>query len=661
MAISKIKKIEILGLEKDKEEALALLQKLGLVELISIQESALARGTETTAIETNLLQIAEAITYLSSFQEDAGFLEGMVKLRPLVYQQELQEVVTSFNYKELVHKLSQLRSDTKNLLQQKERLIQERQLLTPWQALKIPLEQIHSTSTCGIVLGILRRRDYINLLNDCKKNKIDLFCETVNQDKTNSYLAILYLKDEFERLEQLLKNHRFNFITLSRRKGTAQDRLLEINREILVLDDQIQDAKKRTLELSKEQFKLMVIYDYLDNIKKRQDVDGYLAKQQYTFLVRGLIRKKETATLEKELSHKFKDIAIFISDPKPGEDIPTALENKPMVSPFEAVTNLYGQPLYNGLDPTKFLAPFFAVSFAFCLLDAGYGLLLSAIVLIFLRKKQISAAAKNFLRLFLFMGIATIFAGLITGSFFGDLIFRLPKNFSPIQNILKRFILFDPVKDSLLFLGLTLALGFIQIWIGVLIMFFKSLRTDRFRAFVLDLPTLLVQTSLLMLGLVFAKALPAFMLKISGILFVIAASLVIFYQFKANREISLKIFWSIFGVYSIVTGNFLADTLSFSRIFALGLTGGLLGMAINTMLFPKGEINNVFALLGAVIAILILFISHLLNLGISILGAYVHTSRLQYLEFFTKFFESGGRPFRPFREEAKYIFLAKTK
>ncbi len=173
----------------------------------------------------------------------------------------------------------------------------------------------------------------------------------------------------------------------------------------------------------------------------------------------------------------------------------------------------------------------------------------------------------------------------------------------------------------------------------------------------LDLPTLLVQTGLLLLVLVSAGILPAGLLRFVLGLLITAAMGVIYYQWTSNREISLKIFWSVFGIYSIITGNFLADTLSFSRIFALGLTGGLLGMAINTMLLPSAPVRGLAGFVGLAVASLALCAGHLINLAISVLGAYVHTSRLQYLEFFTKFFESGGRQFKPFKLENKYVFL----
>lgn len=128
--------------------------------------------------------------------------------------------------------------------------------------------------------------------------------------------------------------------------------------------------------------------------------------------------------------------------------------------------------------------------------------------------------------------------------------------------------------------------------------------------------------------------------------------LIIIYQCKTQRELALKIFWSIYGLYGIIVGNFLADTLSFCRIFALGLTTSLLATAINEIYFILPQILRLVLIPGFVL-------THLLNLGINLLGAYVHTSRLQYLEFFTKFFESQEEPFRPFKREFEFVQLGK--
>ncbi|MFH1244936.1 MAG: V-type ATP synthase subunit I, partial [Candidatus Omnitrophota bacterium] len=659
MAISAINKIEIIGLQEDKSAVLDLLQESATVELIAAKDDSAGRPALPAQSSTDILKVEEAIHYLTSFQKGEGLLSGMIKLKPMVYQKELQEVLEAFDYKGLLDKLAQLRNRLKTLQQEMDRLLLEKHLLTPWVDLQLPLEQLHqATGHCGIVLGTLPTPDYEHFSEDCRKTGMRLFCDIVHQVRSGTYLVVVYLKEEFEPLEIMLKKHRFNFISLGRHQGTARERLQELTHHLRETDKQIQEIKKEIADLSAEQFKLQVIYDYLFNINYREDTEKRIAAQRWTFYLCGWIRCRDVQKLKERISQRVNKAAVFISPPRPDEDIPTALENKPALEPFEAVTNLYGQPKYNSIDPSGVLALFFVLSFGFCLLDAGYGIILTGLMFFFLKKKNISTPGRNLLRLFFFAGLATIFAGIITGSFFGDLISRLPAQFALVKDIQRKLVLFDPIKDSLVFLGLALVLGSIQIWTGILVKFLVDLRSDKPAAFLLDLPTLFIQTSLLILVMVFLKFLPAYMLNTAAGLFVVSAMIVIYYQWNSNKELSLKIFWSIFGLYSIITGNFLADTLSFSRIFALGMAGGLLAMAMNTMLFPQGYIHNIFDFIKVVLAALILFLSHILNLGISVLGAYVHTSRLQYLEFFSKFFVSGGRPFRPFKKENKYIFLA---
>lgn len=659
MAISAISKIEIIGLQEDKARLLDLLQESGTVELIEAKEDYAGSPSLPAQASTDIARMEEAIHYLGGLRKDEGLLSGMVKLKPMVYQKELQEVLAAFDYQALIDKLTRLRNYLKTLLQDKDRLLLEKRLLIPWENLSLPLEQIHQADGhCGVILGALPAGDYAHLEEECRKSGLRLFCDVVNQGRSDTYLAVVYLKEEFEQLEALLKKYRFNFVALGRHQGTACERLQELAGQLADADTRIQKIREEIAALCAEQFKLQAVYDYLFNINKKEETGKSIAAQRWTFYLCGWIRRRDVAMLKERIGQKNPQSAVFISQPRPDEDIPTALENKPAIQPFEAVTNLYGQPKYNSIDPSGLLSLFFVLSFGFCLLDAGYGMILAGLMFFFLKKKNISAPGRSLLRLFFFAGLAAVFAGLITGSFFGDLISRLPEQFACMKNIQQKLVLFDPIKDSLVFLGLALALGSLQIWTGILVKFLMDLRGDKLAAFMLDLPTLLIQTSLLMLVMVFAKFLPASMLNAAVALFVISAIMVIYYQWNSNTEISLKIFWSIFGLYSIITGNFLADTLSFSRIFALGMAGGLLAMAMNTMLFPQGQIHNIFGFIIAVLGVLILFFSHILNLGISVLGAYVHTSRLQYLEFFSKFFVSGGRPFRPFRKENKYIFLA---
>jgi V/A-type H+-transporting ATPase subunit I len=683
MAIAKIKKIEIIGLQEEKDKILALLQNLGIVQLIEIQEENLTKNIPLVSSETNLLEIEEAISYLASFQEKKGFFKGLIKPKPLVYEQQLKEVIAHFDYQGLLKELSALRNHLKNLTQHKEHLIQERRLLTPWQPLMIPLDQIHCpTQKCGILLGVLSSRDYLNLLENCKSKEINLFCEAIHQDKTNAYLLILYLQEEFESLEAILKIYHFNFITLTRHKCFVKDRLLEINREVLILEDQIRETKDKIARLSAEQFKLMALYDYLANINYRQTADKNLAKQQFTFCLRGWIKHKDIKLLEKELGLKFKNAVIFISEPQPEEVIPVDLENKRLLQPFEFITKIYGMPKYNEVDPTPFLAPFFFLYFGFCLSDAGYGLMLVLLCWFILRKFSRSSgippkAGKlgpqglRFFRLFFFCGISTIIIGALTGSWFGnlfDLLAQENKLFLPLKRFKDFLIILDPLKEPTKLLGIALSFGIIQVWFGNIVAGIGNFKNKRYLNIILDqVPMLTLLFGLTGLGMIFLRLLDNTHIGLFKNATLLAAIALIFTQGRAEKGVGSKLFYGIYNLYSSLSG-YLSDILSYSRLWALGLVTGVMASTINLISIQFSQIfislvpifnklNFIKIFLSSIILIAIFVSGHSVSFLMNILGAFVHPLRLQFVEFFSKFFKSGGDTFRPFKVESKYINL----
>lgn len=671
--IAKIKKIELIGLGKDKDSLLTLLQKLGKVQLINLQQEAVGISPQTISQDTNLLELQEAISFLASFKEEKPrFLQSVANLKPVIYQKQLKEVINNFDWQGLLKELSELRNHLKHLTQHRERLIQEGHLLAPWHKLKIPLDQMHDTQNCGILLGVVASRDYANLLENCKAEEISLFCETISQDRTNAYLVIIYLKEKFERLEVILKNHHFNFVILSRHKGTAEDRLLEINREVLVLDDQMQDAKHKIVELSHHQFKLMVVYDYLANINHRQGVDKVLLKQQFTFYLSGWVKYKDTALLEREITHNFKDITIFISDPKEEEIVPVILENKKLIRPFEFITQIYGMPKYNELDPTPFLAPFFFLYFGFCVSDGGYGIMLVLISWFILKKFKLGPQGTKFWRLFLFCGISTIIMGALTGSWFGNLFDMLAESnkiFLSLKKFKDSLVLLDPLKEPTKLLGLALSFGIIQVWFGNIVAALGNIKNRRYWDIILDqIPILTLLFGLTGLGLIFLKLLGQTQLNLFKYAVLISTIALILTQGRSEIGIGAKLFYGAYNLYSAFSG-YLSDILSYSRLWALGLVTGVMAVTINliavqfSQIIPSvipflDKISFIKILISAIVLITIFVFGHAVSLLMNLLGAFVHPVRLQFVEFFSKFFKSGGSAFRPFKIETKYINIS---
>ena len=669
MAISKIKKIEIIGLERDKEPLLTELRRLGVMQLIEVQAKGQSSAAQTAHLEVSLSEIEEEISFLSSFREQAGGFGGIVKFKPLIFEERQQELIATFDYKALLAELAHLRNHYKGITQHRERLIQEKHLLSPWSHLKLSLEEIYYKQHCGVILGILNTRDFENFCGQIEEKKINTFVEVVEQDKANTYLTILYIRDDFELLEALLKNTHFNFVTLPRHNCTVKERIFEINGEILFVEDRLAGMKEKLSGLSEEQLNLMVMYDYLNNIRKTQEADRNLEKQQFTFLLKGWIRQKDQKSLEDVISAKFKDAAVFVSSPKEGEEVPVVLENKSLIQPFEFITSIYGMPKYNELDPTPFLAPFFFIYFGFCVSDAGYGFMLVLMCWFMLKKFRLGPQGKKFFKLFLFCGISTIIIGILTGSWFGnlpDILAENSKAFIPLKKMKDAMVVLDPLQEPTKLLGIALTFGIVQVWFGIIVAAIGNIKNKRYLDIVFDQVTMLIFLfGLTGLGLIFLKLLDAKNQAIFQYASLVGAIGLTLTQGRSEKGIGAKLFYGIYNLYNSLSG-YLSDILSYSRLWALGLVTGVMAATINMISIQFAQIfvslipvlNKIVIiklLLSGIIIAVIFVLGHIVSFFMNLLGAFVHPVRLQFVEFFSKFFKSGGRTFKPFEIESKYI------
>lgn len=665
MAITPIQKIDIIAHKEHRKEVVKYLQDRGLVQIVEVKEEKVPLPIEEERdIEKELGNLSYILKFFSSFEEKGGLLESFVKPKFLLSWKEFEKITKEFDYQEIYEKCKRLENRLNRLKHTFRKLHSWRAEVFPWLDLDMLLSDVHPTEKTEVVLGAISFRVIANLLKDLKKATQErLFFKVISEIKVKKYILLIYLKEDSQKVSETLKGYNFEQvlyphlgITPFQLNSFIDERLVKAERERGELI-----AKSKAL-LEKSKVKVVALYDYLTNLKAQRDIQNSFSQTYGTFRISGWIKKEDVEGLKGDLEKRFKDIEVVTKDPSPEERVPIALENRRVIRPFEMVTRLYGYPQYRAVDPTPFLAPFFALSFGLCLTDAGYGLLLVLFSLLLLGKLSSKIEMKGFFHLFMLGGLATIFCGAITGGWFGDIIDRLPQSLIFFKNLKDSCVLFDPVEKTLLFLVLVLVLGFIQVWAGVAIKTVKDFKMRDYKSALLqDFPTLGIQSGLLLLLLTLFGVLPKaiFLYPVVGLL-LLSTLLIISNQWRINKEFALKIFWSIFGIYTIVAGNFLADTLSYVRLFALGLATGLLAKAVNEITFLVPSILQSLKIpifIGGLVAVVVFCIGHLVNIAINILGAYVHSSRLQYLEFFTKFFEGGGRPFMPFKREEEYTTI----
>ena len=340
-----------------------------------------------------------------------------------------------------------------------------------------------------------------------------------------------------------------------------------------------------------------------------------------------------------ELKHYLAESEAYyeIADPKPEDDVPICLDNKGFFRLFEPIMRLYMLPKYNELDLTPFFAPFFMLFFGLCLGDSGYGLfMLLAVTLYRLVAKNISVTMKPVLTLVQLLGASTMACGLLTGTCFG---FNLYEIELPFFQSLKEAVSLDNQQ----MFNLSLILGGVQIIFGMILKAVNQSIQFGFKYAVGTIGWLLILVSTAI-----AFACPG-ILPMGGaihLVFLLAGGLMAYLYNSPDKNIFVNFGLGLWDSYNMATG-LLGDILSYVRLFALGLSGGILASVFNSLAVGMSP-DNVIA--GPIVMVLIFVIGHAINIFMNVLGAMVHPMRLTFVEFFKNAgYEGGGKEYKPFK------------
>lgn len=653
MAVSQMRKVQIFTHKSHRESLIKDLHDMEIIHINDLNES--GESTEETIqdteikairnIQNDLLNLRSAINYLASYEPKKGFIAGMLgggkpTLSPEEYKQISIEAESN-EWRNICDECQSMQDQISRLAGRESRLIAEKENLSLWSGLDASIESIRDTEKTAIRIGIIPLNTYDLLVAEIKRLNLDVALETVGNTRTDINIVIIFLKSEEQSISSLLSQYGFSPVSLPINTGKISDQIKRIDEEIYSISLLRKEIAEKSEKLSLYRSKLMAIYDYMSEVLNREEIKRSFLHTDYTLMVDGWVRKDDVNKLKDELIKKYDEIEIIVSEPSADDEPPVDLENRLPADPYQMVTRLYGIPRYREIDPTPLLAPFLTIGFAICLTDAGYGIIVALISLFAMRKT--SGGNKNLFRILFIAGLTTLLVGALTGGWFGISGDKLP-------SFLLKIRLLDPNVKQLTFLSLIVAFGYIQVLFGFIVKMYISFKErDWISAFCDQLTWVLCMILVPIFILMRRSDAPSFISSIVLIIILLCAFVILIFSGREIKNPAGRIGTGFFELYSRVTGTF-GDTLSYMRLFALGLATGIIASSINViagMLWtnPVGKIG----------AVAVLLFGHPFNIVINSLGGFIHSTRLQFVEFFTKFYEGGGKEFRPFRRRHEYI------
>ena len=639
MAIVKMKRLRVIAMASCREELLRQLQRLGCVE-IREPESAGADWSgllerERSRLAETRAALADVNAALSAVKKYADVREGMFPQRQAVTQTEFLSGTAADRARAASARVSELVQTASQLQAEEGRLLAKQASLVPWKGLDMPLEltgTVHTAFLPGVCpaaadLGALRQA-----LGETACELLE-----ISADKQQRYCLLVCHRAEEAQALDILRTRGFSAVSFQGLTGTPAENLRR-------LEGELQENRGRQAETADALRKSGADWDTLRLYADRLRSDTALEEGNENLLTDGTIlffegwapadRLQGVGALLDHLG-----CAWEAEDPKADEypDVPVRLRNNWFSRPLNMVTDMYALPVYGSLDPNPLMAPFFILFYGIMMADMGYGLLMLAMGL-FLWKKKVRGSMDYMGGLLVLCGISTFVVGALTGGFFGDFLSQLAKLIDPKSTFALPY-LFTPLTDTMAILIGSLVLGFVQILTGMVISFVKKARDGHIMDGIWDEGTwwvIFLGGGLAVLGIGNVAGYPAVL--ILGILMLIIGS-------SRNAKGFGKV-TSVFGaVYNGVTGYF-SDIMSYSRLMALMLSGSIIASVF----------NQLGAVTGNVIAFVIISaLGNALNFALNLLGCYVHDLRLQCLEFFNRFYESGGKPFRPLAYQTNYV------
>ena len=646
MAIVKMNKFTLLTFESKKEELLRRLQGFANVEFINLQDENLLEANEELQslnkdeVDSNIAKYEEDLSkakttldFLTHYIPKKSGLKALEDDKENLTIDELEKAVKNINWNEIYAKVKEKEDELHSIESKITKLEGEIEVLTPWQALDISFEALNELHMVSTFIGSISKQ-YEEQLNESLDYE---YVEIISRGNNDINIVVVALSERHDEVLNILRGFGFSSFK-SEFNEIPQVVITNHAHEIEELKSKIFFVKEEVASFEEDYKKMKLVYDYLTNIILRYKASNNFLRTANTVAIQGWCEVEKNDILQKICKEVLND-DYYISFEAVKEDeveaVPVKLRNGLLNKTFESVTEMYSLPKYNEVDPTPLLVPFYLIFFGMMVADVGYGLVMLISAFCAMKFLKLNKKNEDFARFFLFLSIPTIAIGLIYGSFFGDAV-KIPG-------------LINPTEDVNTLLVASIVFGVIQILFGLCVKAYTLIKSGKPKDAFYDVGSWLI--TLISIGVLAGCIMlgwPSIVKYIAIAAMIFGMLVIVLTGGRAEKTKGAQIGQGLYALYGIT--GYIGDLVSYTRLMALGLSGGCIAGALNLLMQ---------SLTGpAIILLPFLFIAaHVFNLLLGLLGAYVHTARLQYVEYFSKFYEGGGKAFTPFKASEKYMNL----
>ena len=654
MAKVKLMGFELISLLSESKKIVEYLQKTGAVQFENAEDEELIKY-KTAGIVSQLKKKYDAAKKAYEILEEKcelkkSFIEKFNDCSEIEYSD--YKLLTDKS-EELFIKCAEILSVFDEIQKLKAEIISQQTLIdyyTPWAGLDIPMAS-KRTVTTNIFIGTFKneysKEELQLLIKEASETLDDVEIEIVSKEKMLTCAVFMCHRSSSEELGRVLRELGFvipDKIAAKLPTKAAEDCRQEIDKLHKQIDELTAEIKKYGTYYSDIRF----LSDYYTAQIDKYTAMENAASTEMAFYVRGYIPAAVSEEIKFEIENSYKAQMELYEPDYENEDVPVLLKNNSFAAGVEGITNMYSPPSNKDVDPNPIMSFFYYALFGLMLSDAGYGLLM-VIGAIFAKKKlNFKGNMKKTADMILYCGIATVFWGAMFGGFFGDLIPTVCKTFLGMSEVPSLAIWMDPMTNSIELLLYCFLFGIIHLFAGLLIRGYMLIRDKNYLGAVCDtLPVMVFVVGFAIVGADFFTAIPQ-NIKSAGIkILAVGAVLIVLTAGRSSKNILGKLGGGLYGLYNAASG-YLGDILSYSRLLALSLVTGVIANVINLL----------GAMMGNIVLFIIVFIlGHTVNIAINLIGTYVHTGRLQYVEFFSKFYEGSGRTFTPFKINSKFFTI----